>query len=100
MAASIKGTKWGRARDHIGIAMAVNGLSTDHRNYLAAGGLGFFLGDGHLNYGTERVFETYYNWEPTAGVGVTFDWQRISNPGYNRDCGPVNIGSVRLHYEF
>jgi len=100
MAASIKGTRWGRARDHIGIAMAVNGLSTDHRNYLAAGGQGFFLGDGRLSYGTERVFETYYSWEPVAGVGVTFDWQRITNPGYNRDRGPVNIGSVRLHYEF
>lgn len=100
MAASIKGTRWGRARDHIGVALGINGLSSDHRHFLAAGGQGFFLGDGRLSYGTERVFETYYSWEPVAGVGITFDWQRITNPGYNRDRGPVNVGSVRLHYAF
>jgi hypothetical protein len=99
-AASVKGARWGRAQDNVGIAYGINGLSGDHRSYLAAGGLGFFLGDGRLNYATERVLETYYSWEPLKGLGVTLDWQRITSPGYNRDRGPVNIGSVRLHYEF
>ena len=27
---------------------------------LALGGLGFILGDGGLNYGLEKIFETYY----------------------------------------
>ena len=99
-AASLKGTRWGRAQDNIGVAYAINGLSDTHRRYLAAGGQGFFLGDGRLNYGHERVFETYYNFEPHKGMGLTLDWQRITNPGYNRDRGPVNIGSVRLHVEF
>jgi hypothetical protein len=29
----------------------VNGISGDHRRYLALGGLGFLLGDGAVNYG-------------------------------------------------
>ena len=99
-AASIKGARWGRAQDTVGVAYAVNGLSGDHRRFLAAGGQGFFLGDGRLNYGHERVFETYYNLEPAKGFGITLDWQHITHPGYNRDRGPVNIGSVRLHAEF
>lgn len=100
LAASLKGSRWGRAQDNVGVAYAINGLSANHRNYLAAGGMGFLLGDGALNYSRERVFETYYNWEPAKGFGVTLDWQHIANPGFNRDRGPVNIGSVRLHVEF
>ncbi len=99
-AASLKGSRWGRAQDTVGVAYGVNGLSGDHRRFLAAGGQGFFLGDGRLNYGHERVFETYYNLEPAKGFGITLDWQHITHPGYNRDRGPVNVGSVRLHVEF
>ena len=36
---SIKGTKWGRPDDTIGLAGAVNALSRDHRDFIAAGGL-------------------------------------------------------------
>ena len=99
-ALSLKGRRWGRAEDNIGVAYAINGLSSAHRDYLAAGGSGFFLGDGQLNYGGERIFETYYSWVPAKGLALSLDWQHIVNPGYNRDRGPVNIGSVRLHYEF
>ena len=35
-------------------------LSAAHRDYLAVGGKGFILSDGRLDYGTERIFETYY----------------------------------------
>ncbi|WP_233475895.1 carbohydrate porin, partial [Bradyrhizobium brasilense] len=34
---SIKGSRWGRANDTIGIGGAINGLSSAHRDYLAAG---------------------------------------------------------------
>lgn len=51
------GAALGRGQDRWGVAYAGNGLSDSHRDYLAAGGLGFFLGDGRLNYGDERVFE-------------------------------------------
>ncbi len=99
-AAALKGARWSRSQDTVGLALAINNLSNGHRSYLAAGGTGFFLGDGRLNYGNEQIVEAYYNWEPVKGLGVTFDLQRITNPGYNRDRGPVSVGSFRLHYEF
>ncbi len=40
MGTSIKGTKWGRPDDVIGIGGAINALSRDHRDFIAAGGLG------------------------------------------------------------
>src|SRR5207302_2736558 len=57
---SIKGTKWGRPDDVIGIGGAINALSRDHRDFIAAGGLGVLIGDGQLNYRKERILETYY----------------------------------------
>jgi len=40
----------------------VSGLSAPHRNYLKAGGLGFELGDGNLNYAAENLLELYIQW--------------------------------------
>jgi len=31
---------------------------------------------------------------------VTFDFQRIRNPAFNADRGPVTVESLRLHIEF
>jgi len=59
---SIKGSYWGRANDTIGIGAAVNGLSSVHRDFFAAGGLGLLIGDGRLNHRNETIFETYYAW--------------------------------------
>ncbi len=98
--AVIKGTAWGRGQDSLGVAFARNGLSTEHSAYLAAGGLGFFIGDGRINYRPERIFEAFYNWNATKGTWVSLDWQHIRNPAYNADRGPVNMMSVRLHTEF
>jgi high affinity Mn2+ porin len=99
--ASINGTKWGRENDTIGLALVKNDLSSAHRDYLAAGGLGFFLGDGQLpHYRSETIVETYYSMKVTKAVFATFDYQRIANPGYNADRGPVNVLSIRLHAEF
>lgn len=103
------GSGWGRARDRWGVAYAVNGLSDDHRAYLAAGGLGFFLGDGRLNYDNERVFETYYRVVlPDLNLGqssklqsaFSVGFQHITNPGYNRDRGPATTYTFRWHSEF
>lgn len=96
----LKGSSWGRGQDSVGIALVSNGLSKAHRRYLATGGLGFFLGDGALNYRRETVFEAFYDCAPVQTVWVTLDWQRVGSPGYNADRGPVNIVSVRLHTEF
>lgn len=96
---SIKGTKWGRENDTIGIGGAINGLSKDHRDFLAAGGLGILVGDGRLNYKTERVLETYYALAMTKEASLTLDYQLLVNPAYNADRGPVSIYSARLHWE-
>ena len=94
-----KGGAWGRAKDSAGIAMYLNGLRQPHRNYLAAGGQGFFLGDGRLNYAGERIVETFYSLGLIDGAWFSLDYQRISNPGYNHDRGPANFLGFRLHAE-
>ncbi|HTD90421.1 MAG TPA: carbohydrate porin, partial [Burkholderiales bacterium] len=92
--------RWGREKDNVGIAFASNGLSSEHRNYLAAGGLGFFIGDGRLNYKRENIFETYYSANMGKFAWVSLGLQRIHHPAYNADRGPVTISSIRLHTEF
>jgi high affinity Mn2+ porin len=100
LGASIKGTKWGRPDDVIGIAGAVNALSNDHRDFIAAGGLGILIGDGQLNYRRERILETYYAYALNKALTLTADYQFVTNPAYNADRGPVHIFSGRLHGEF
>ena len=97
---SLKGKMWHQKEDNVGIAMVVNGLSTDHKNYLAAGGLGFQLGDGHLKYANEMIAEAYYSYKPTNyGMWLTGDYQFAMNPGYNHARGPLQVFSLRLHVE-
>lgn len=96
---SAKGSLWGRPSDTLGVAFAGNMLSTPHRRVLEGGGLTFFLGDGKLNYASEQIFETYYAFAPLKGLTASFDYQRIRNPGYNADRGPVSFFALRLHVE-
>ena len=100
LGASIKGTKWGRPDDVIGIGGAINALSRDHRDFIAAGGLGVLIGDGQLNYRRERILETYYAFAINKALTFTADYQFVTNPAYNADRGPVSIFSGRLHGEF
>jgi high affinity Mn2+ porin len=97
---SIKGTKWGRPDDVIGLGGAINSLSRDHRDFVAAGGLGILIGDGALNYRRERFLETYYAFALTKQLTLTADYQLITNPAYNADRGPVHVISGRFHGEF
>jgi len=97
---SIKGSRWGRPDDVIGIGGAINALSNDHRDFIAAGGLGVLIGDGALNYRRERVFETYYAYALNKQITLTADYQLITNPAYNADRGPVSVFSGRFHGEF
>jgi high affinity Mn2+ porin len=97
---SLKGTKWGRPDDVIGLGGAINALSTDHRDFIAAGGLGVLIGDGALNYRRERVLETYYAYALNKQLTLTADYQLITNPAYNADRGPVHVFSGRFHGEF
>ena len=98
---SFKGIKWKRANDNIGIAYVISGISQPHRNYLKAGGEGFMLGDGNLNYVPESLLETYYSLAVNKNLFISGTYQLLINPGYNFDRkGPVNIFSVRVHTEF
>jgi len=95
-----KGTNWKREDDQIGLAYVISGPSAPHRNYLKAGGKGFLLGDGALNYGAEQLVEFYYSAALIKkSLFLSGTYQFVLNPGYNKDRGPVNVFSVRLHME-
>jgi high affinity Mn2+ porin len=109
--ADLAGGLWHRALDKIGAALVTNGISADHQNYLRYGGIGILLGDNPsypagapagnaLRYGRETIFEAYYNAHLWRGVFLAGDIQRIWNPGYNRDRGPVLVPGVRLHIDY
>ena len=71
-----------------------------HRDFLSVGGLGYFVGDGRLNYRPETIFETYYNIAVLKGLFLGADAQHILNPAYNAARGPVNVFAFRAHAEF
>jgi high affinity Mn2+ porin len=96
---SMQGRLWKRSSDNIGLASVRNYLSGDDRRFLAAGGLGFIIGDGRLNYGPESITEAYYAWHAIKEWTLTLDYQHVVNPAYNRDRGPVSVASLRVHWE-
>jgi high affinity Mn2+ porin len=100
LGADFRGDKWRRKADKIGATFVNNGISKDHREYLRLGGSGFLLGDGTLTYGRERIFEAYYTAHVWRGIFAALDLQHITDPGYNRDRGPVLVPGFRLHLEF
>jgi high affinity Mn2+ porin len=109
----VSGSHWTRTDDRVGAAVAIEGLSNPHRDYLAAGGSGFLLGDGTLDYAGEQILELYYRaqlpWPLNDSnpvfqkyplkIQVTPDFQYIRNPAYNQDRGPVKFYAVRFHLE-
>jgi high affinity Mn2+ porin len=98
---SLNGEIWKMNNDNLGLAMIVNGLSRDHRDFLKAGGYGFIIGDGTLNYAPELIAEIYYSFRFFGkSFWLTPDYQFVVNPAYNQDRGPVNIFGIRAHFEF
>lgn len=97
---ALKGGAWGRGMDTLGVGYLHNTISRERRNYLEAGGISFFIGDGALNYRPEQIFETYYSLNVWKNTFLTADYQRMWNPAYNADRGPANFYAVRLHAEF
>jgi high affinity Mn2+ porin len=98
---SLRGERWNRADDTVGLAAVFNGISTAARRYFDAAGLGVLIGDGRLpHYGLEKIAETYYCAHIGEHAAVTADYQLILNPAYNRDRGPVSVFGLRLHAEF
>jgi carbohydrate-selective porin OprB len=97
---SFKGAPWGRADDTLGLSLARNTISEDRRRFLEAGGISFFIGDGALRYRPETIFEGYYSLKAGKAIWLTADYQRIQNPAYNADRGPINVFALRFHAEF
>ena len=97
---SINGARWGRPDDTAATALTSSGLSGIHREYLRLGGADFLIGDGTLRYGWETVSESYYSARVASWLFATLDLQHIASPAYNRDRGPVWVGTLRLHTEF
>jgi len=106
LGAQIAGRRWHQPDSRLGVALVSEALSGPHRDYLAAGGCGFLLCDGRLNYGHEQILEAYYRIErvwperPALHWQLSPDFQYIVNPGYNRDRGPVRFWALRLHLEY
>jgi high affinity Mn2+ porin len=97
---SFKGERWGRSGDIAGVAGVVNGISAVHQAFLKAGGYGFIIGDGYLNYGYEEILETYYKAALFTNVYISGDYQFVNHPAYNKDRGPVHVFAIRAHFEF
>jgi high affinity Mn2+ porin len=98
---SMNGKRWGRPSDTLALAGVVNGISSIHQQYFAAGGLGILIGDGQLPHpGPESILETYYDVGIGKVVHVSLDYQFVNNPGYNRDRGPISIFAARVHAQF
>lgn len=100
LGANFSGKNWTRPKDEIGVAGVLGGISREHRNYLKAGGYGFMIGDGNLNYGSELLLEVYYKLQIHQYFSVSADYQFIQNPGYNKDRGPVHVFGIRGHVAF
>ena len=96
----LKGTRWSRPNDKVGLVAVSNAIKRDHQEYLKLGGLGFLLGDGNLRYARENILETYYTAHNWRGLFTSLDAQVIANPGYNSVRGPVAVFSVRTHVDF
>jgi hypothetical protein len=96
----VAGVSWHRPDDRVGLGATVHGLSRDHRDYLAAGGLGFLLGDGALRYGWEQILELYYRFQLGKHWQLSPDVQAIRNPGYNRDRGPAPVLGLRANWHW
>jgi len=96
---SVSGGRWKRPGDTAATEVTVSGISAVHAQYLALGGLDFLIGDGKLRYGREVVWESYYSARLLPWLYATVDAQHVTNPAYNRDRGPVWVGTLRLHVE-
>ncbi len=94
---TVSGQSWKRPSDILGIALVSNGISKPHRQYLQAGGYGFIIGDGALQYGRENIVELFYSRQVSKLINLSPDIQWIRNPAYNRQRGPVWVTGIRMH---
>jgi hypothetical protein len=96
----MKGTRWGRDKDSVGIGYAEGWLSKSHVQYLGMGGIDGFIGDGKITYRPEQVVNIFYSFNVISAIWLTADYQYIANPAYNAARGPVDIYGARIHVGF
>jgi high affinity Mn2+ porin len=98
---ALKGARWHRPDDTVGLALLDDGISAEREQYLNLGGLGILVGDGKLPHpGAEQILETYYNLELLDWLHLNADYQWVRNPAYNTDRGPASIFGLRVHAQF
>jgi len=97
---SLRGLRWDRPADTVGLAANVGWISEGRRRYLEAGGTGFIIGDGRLNYAPEWATELYYDARLAPGLNAALNYQLVANPAYNADRGPVHVFALRARVAF
>lgn len=95
-----KGSSWSRPADVAGAAFNLGWISQPHVQYLKMGGVDGFIGDGFITPGAETALDLFYSVNLMRSFWVSGDYQHIANPAFNRDRGPVDVFSVRVHGEF
>ena len=95
-----RGSAWSRSADVAGIGTNLGWISSAHADYLRLGGVDGFIGDGSIRSGVETTLDMFYSVNFRGGLWFTGDYQRVVNPAFNKDRGPVNIFTVRIHGEF
>jgi high affinity Mn2+ porin len=97
---SVKGAAWHRPNDTVGLAGVMSGISRENQEFLEAGGTGILDGDGALEYGWEKVVETYYDLAAWQSLHFALDYQLVVDPAFNRARGPVSVFGARMHWQF
>lgn len=100
LGALAKGSLWSRPRDVTGVGVNLGWISAAHTEYLRLGGIDGFIGDGHLNPAPETALDAFYSVSLRKSYWLSGDYQRVVNPAFNSDRGPVSIWSVKMHGEF
>jgi high affinity Mn2+ porin len=95
-----KGTKWSRPSDLAGVGLNLGWISSIHADYLRLGGIDGFIGDGSIRPAMECALDVFYSVNVAKSLWLSGDYQRIRNPAFNADRGPVNVFSARIHAEF
>ena len=96
----VKGTLWGQPLDSAGVGFGTSWISPMHARYLRMGGVDGFIGDGALAQANENMTEIFYSRHISRSIYLSFDYQRVWNPGYNAVRGPVNLFGGKFHVEF
>ena len=95
-----RGVPWSRPLDLAGVGAGVGSISTPHAAYLQLGGIDGFVGDGGLRQAAEVSVEVFYSLNFLHAFWLSGDYQRLWNPAFNADRGPVNVIGLRFHGQY